>query len=65
MPAVAVTDQNNLFAMVKFYNAALGAGVKPIIGVDLLVHEAGERRSPRESRCCASPSRATATSRAS
>jgi DNA polymerase III subunit alpha len=46
MPAVAVTDQNNLFAMVKFYRAALGAGVKPLIGVDLLVREAGERAQP-------------------
>ncbi len=35
MPAVAVTDQSNLFAMVKFYRAALQAGIKPIIGVDL------------------------------
>ena len=34
MPAVAVTDQSNLFAMVKFYRAAMAAGVKPIIGVD-------------------------------
>jgi len=24
-----VTDQNNLFAMVKFYRAALARGVKP------------------------------------
>ncbi len=46
MPAVAVTDQNNLFAMVKFYRAALARGIKPIIGVDLLVHEAGERQLP-------------------
>ena len=35
MPAIAVTDQSNLFAMVKFYRAAMAAGVKPIIGVDL------------------------------
>ncbi len=35
MPAVAVTDQSNLFAMVKFYRAAMAAGVKPIIGVDM------------------------------
>jgi DNA polymerase-3 subunit alpha len=46
MHAVAVTDQNNLFAMVKFYRAALARGVKPIIGVDLLVREAGERQQP-------------------
>src|SRR5215813_5834332 len=46
MSAVGVTDQNNLFAMVKFYRAALDRGVKPIIGVDLLVREAGERQQP-------------------
>ena len=46
MPAVAVTDQSNLFAMVKFYREALQRGVKPIIGVDLLVHESGERQPP-------------------
>jgi len=46
MRAVAVTDQNNLFSMVKFYRAALARGVKPIIGVDLLVRETGERQQP-------------------
>ena len=35
MPALAVTDQFNLFALVKFYKAALAAGVKPIAGADL------------------------------
>jgi DNA polymerase-3 subunit alpha len=29
-----LTDQSNLFAMVRFYNAALAAGIKPIVGVD-------------------------------
>ena len=28
MPAVAVTDMSNLFALIKFYKAALGAGVR-------------------------------------
>jgi DNA polymerase-3 subunit alpha len=37
MPAVALTDQNNLFGMVKFYKKAVAAGVKPIIGADLRV----------------------------
>ena len=46
MPAVAVTDQANLFAMVKFYKAAQAAGIKPIIGVDLLIREVGERAEP-------------------
>ncbi|HVN44959.1 MAG TPA: DNA polymerase III subunit alpha [Steroidobacteraceae bacterium] len=46
MAAVAVTDQNNLFAMVKFYREALRCGVKPLVGVDLLVREEGERVAP-------------------
>ena len=46
MPAVAATDQSNLFAMVKFYRAALARGVKPIVGVDLLLREPGERQQP-------------------
>jgi len=46
MPAVALTDQNNLFAMVKLYRAALERGIKPIVGVDLLVRESGERSQP-------------------
>ncbi len=37
MPAIAVTDQFNLFALVKFYRAAVAAGIKPIVGADLLI----------------------------
>ncbi len=37
MPAIAITDQSNLFAMVKFYKASLSAGIKPIIGSDLYI----------------------------
>ncbi len=46
MPAVAVTDQSNLFGMVKFYRAAMAAGVKPIIGVDLWVYNEAEPAHP-------------------
>lgn len=46
MPAVALTDQSNLFAMVKFYRAALAAGIKPIIGVEVLIHPESERVPP-------------------
>jgi len=35
MPAIALTDQSNLFAMVKFYQAAIAAGIKPIVGCDV------------------------------
>ncbi|MDP9087872.1 MAG: DNA polymerase III subunit alpha [Pseudomonadota bacterium] len=43
MPAVALTDQSNLFAMVKFYKEAQAAGIKPLIGVDAWIREPGER----------------------
>ncbi|MBI5041599.1 MAG: DNA polymerase III subunit alpha, partial [Gammaproteobacteria bacterium] len=46
MPACAVTDQSNLFALVKFYKAALGAGVKPIIGADIWMHNEQDPNQP-------------------
>ncbi|HEX9138370.1 MAG TPA: DNA polymerase III subunit alpha, partial [Steroidobacteraceae bacterium] len=46
MPAVALTDQSNLFGMIKFYRAALQRGVQPLIGVDLLLREADEQQGP-------------------
>jgi DNA polymerase-3 subunit alpha len=46
MSAVGLTDECNLFAMVKFYRAALAAGIKPVIGVDLWLREPGEREAP-------------------
>jgi len=35
MPAVAVTDLSNVFAVVKFYKAAVAAGIKPVLGSDV------------------------------
>ena len=46
MPAVAVTDQSNLFAMVKFYKAAMASGIKPIIGVDVFLEYEQESSKP-------------------
>ena len=43
MPALAISDQSNFFALVKFYQAALANGVKPLFAVDVLVFEDGER----------------------
>jgi DNA polymerase-3 subunit alpha len=34
MPAVALTDYTNMFAVVKFYRAAMAHGIKPLIGVE-------------------------------
>lgn len=39
MPACAVTDLNNFFGLIKFYKAMQGAGLKPIVGCDLLIRE--------------------------
>ncbi|MFM8332439.1 MAG: DNA polymerase III subunit alpha [Candidatus Methylumidiphilus sp.] len=46
MPAVAVTDQSNLFALVKFYKAAMAEGIKPIVGADVWVFNEAEPASP-------------------
>ncbi len=34
LPAIAITDELNLFALVKFFKAAESAGIKPIVGAD-------------------------------
>ncbi len=46
MPAVALTDQNNLFGLVKFYRKAIAAGVKPVIGLDLRILNEDEPDRP-------------------
>ncbi len=42
MPAVAITDFNNFFGLIKFYKAVQGAGVKPILGADVLLSDQDE-----------------------
>ena len=44
MAAVALTDEHNLFALVKFYRAAMGAGIKPLVGVDFRIRATQERQ---------------------
>ncbi|MBN2885841.1 MAG: DNA polymerase III subunit alpha [Chromatiaceae bacterium] len=46
MPAVALTDQCNLFALVRFYKAAIEAGIKPIAGADLWVRNPEDTQKP-------------------
>ncbi|MCP4285275.1 MAG: DNA polymerase III subunit alpha [Gammaproteobacteria bacterium] len=46
MPAVAITDQGNLFALVKFYQAARSAGIKPLLGVDAWIRDADDVNNP-------------------
>lgn len=46
MPSVAMTDQSNLFSVVKFYQAAIKAGIKPIIGVDCWLSNEKQIKNP-------------------
>ena len=45
-PALALTDLNNLFGAVKFYKAARSAGVKPLLGADVVVQGLGGEPAP-------------------
>ncbi len=37
--AIALTDQNNLYALVKFYSGAIGNGIKPIVGAEIYIED--------------------------
>ncbi|MBS0309593.1 MAG: DNA polymerase III subunit alpha [Proteobacteria bacterium] len=45
-PALAITDLANLFGMVKFYKAARGKGIKPIVGCDVWISNDDDRDKP-------------------
>ncbi|MBB1334548.1 DNA polymerase III subunit alpha [Pseudoalteromonas sp. SR44-5] len=38
LPALAITDQMNLCGLVRFYDTAHNAGIKPIVGADFWLH---------------------------
>ena len=46
MPALAITDLANLFGAIKFFQAARGVGVQPIIGCDLWLTNERSRDHP-------------------
>ncbi|MCQ8102933.1 DNA polymerase III subunit alpha [Methylomonas sp. SURF-2] len=46
IPAAAITEQSNLFSLVKFYKAAQGAGIKPIAGADVWIYNDDEPAAP-------------------
>ncbi|HSG97174.1 MAG TPA: DNA polymerase III subunit alpha [Woeseiaceae bacterium] len=46
MPAVAMTDQSNVFGLVKFYRKSIAAGIKPIIGADLRIYNDDDPARP-------------------
>ena len=48
MPAMAITDLANLFGAVKFYKAATGKGIQPIIGCEVWIENDQVRDKARD-----------------
>ncbi|NBW53156.1 MAG: DNA polymerase III subunit alpha, partial [Betaproteobacteria bacterium] len=46
MPALALTDLNNVFGLVKFFKKAREKGIKPILGADLWIENEINRDQP-------------------
>ncbi|MGB8078549.1 MAG: DNA polymerase III subunit alpha [Gallionella sp.] len=46
MPALALTDLNNFFGLVKFYKAARSEGIKPVIGCDVYISNDADQDRP-------------------
>ena len=46
MPAIALTEQSNLFSLVKFYRAAQALGVKAIVGSDVYIFNPDKPENP-------------------
>ncbi|WP_349432779.1 DNA polymerase III subunit alpha (plasmid) [Methylomarinum sp. Ch1-1] len=46
MQAIALTEHNNLFSLVKFYRLAMNEGIKPVIGSDVFIFDENNRDAP-------------------
>jgi len=46
MPAVALTDRANMFALVRFYKAAMASGIKPITGCEIWIRDPEDINNP-------------------
>ena len=46
MPALALTDLNNIFGLVKFYLATRSKGIKPLMGCDVFLSNMADREQP-------------------
>ncbi len=46
MPAAALTEQSNLFSLVKFYTATQNQGIKAIVGSDIYLYNPEDASSP-------------------
>jgi DNA polymerase III subunit alpha len=51
MPAIALTDHGTMHGIIEFYNAAINAGVKPILGIEAYLAARGMNdRDPNQDR---------------
>lgn len=46
MQAIGITDRCNFFGLIKFYQAALSSGIKPIIGTDIFLENLADEKKP-------------------
>jgi DNA polymerase-3 subunit alpha len=46
-PAIAINDQGNMFALVRFYKTALASGIKPLVSAELRLYDADRDSSSR------------------
>jgi DNA polymerase-3 subunit alpha len=44
MPAIAITDHGNMFGAIEFYEKAIRAGLKPILGCEVYVARGGRKQ---------------------
>ncbi len=51
MPALALTDTNNLFGALEFSEKMAGAGIQPIVGIELSVETGTSRRGAAAGPC--------------
>ena len=45
MDSVAMTDHGNMFGAIEFYNTMRNEGIKPIIGIEILVYDKSINRT--------------------
>ena len=46
MPAIALTDRANMFALVRFYTAAMAGGIKPVTGAEIWIKDDEDINNP-------------------
>ena len=48
LPALALTDSGNMFGVIDFYKAAKAAGIKPIIGIEMMISPSDHKEKKKQ-----------------